>query len=244
MKVSYGTRGIIGVINISSTVNLEPEFTAMAPEGVAVLTARVPLPRTTPEELMKLSINAKDAAKQLASAKPDIIVFACTSGSFINGAGYDKEVTSLLEEVSGGIPVITTSTALLAALGTLNIKRFSLATPYIEAVNVPAKRYFEDNGFAVVKQYGLGLDTDYAIGMQNEEQVAKLAHFVDCPEAQGVVLSCTNLKSISILERLEKELKKSVISANQATMWYALRKIGIDDEIKNAGQLMLLPCRL
>lgn len=240
MKVSYGTRGIIGVINISSTVNLEPEFQAMSPEGVAVLTGRVPLPKTTPEELEKLCHNALEATAQLASARPNIIVFACTSGSFINGAGYDMSVTRKLEKASGGIPVITTSTALLAALKALKIKKFVLASPYIEIVNERAEKYFHDNGFQVVNKKGLGLDKDYDIGLQTEQTVRDLVKGVDRPEAEAVIVSCTNLRTVAILQDLEEELHKPVISANQASLWYALRSIGINDRIPDLGQLMLL----
>lgn len=240
MEVLYGEKGVMGVINISSCVNLEPEFYAMAPNGVAILTARVSLPKTTPEELAKLAKNACDAAHELSTAKPDLIVFACTSGSFINGLGYDAEVSAMLSEAAGGVPVITTAEAVVKALQALNVKKFALGTPYIDEVNARAKNYFTANGFDVVGMKGLGLDTDYAIGLQTEDTICRLAYDVDSDEADAVVLSCTNLKTAPIIEKLEKELNKNVISANQATLWYALRSMGIKDKLPGLGKLMCI----
>lgn len=240
MEVHYGERGIIGLINISSCVNLEPELYAMAPDGVAILTGRASLPKTTPEELQKLAEKAKDVAGELASAKPDIIVFACTGGSFIKGRGYDEEVSAMLSEAAGGIPVLTTATALLKALETLKVNKISFGSPYIQSVNERAKNYFTANGYDVRKIKGLGLDTDYDIGLQSMETICDLARTVNTPDAEAVILSCTNLKTAPILDQLEAELQKPVISANQATLWCALRMIGIQDQIPQLGQLMKL----
>jgi maleate isomerase len=238
MNVEYAKRGIIGIINISSCVNLEPEFYAMAPKGVAILTDRISLPYTTPEELEKLSDKACVAAKELAKAKPDIIVFACTSGSFINGKGYDKEISKRLEQETNGIPVLTTTTAILEALEALKIHNIAFCSPYLDSVNQRAKKYFIDNGYNITAINGLGLETDYAIGLETEETVWNLANSVNSDQAEGIIISCTNLKTAPIIEKLEKELQKPIISANQATLWKSLRLIGINDQIPDLGKLM------
>lgn len=238
MEVHYGERGVIGLINISSCVNLEPELYAMAPDGVAILTGRISLPKTTPEELEKLAQKAENVAKELAAAKPDLIVFACTSGSFVNGKGYDQIVSTRISKAAGGIPVLTTTTAILKALECLNARTISFGSPYIESVNERAQKYFTDNGYDVRAIQGLGLDTDYAIGLQTEETICNLAREVNRETSDVVILSCTNLKTAPILEKLEKELNKPVISANQATLWCALRMIGIQDKIDDLGTLM------
>ncbi len=238
MQINYGARAKIGVIDISSCANLEPELYALAPPGVAILTTRVPLPQTTPKELEVLGQTAEQAARELASAQPDCIVFACTSGSFINGAGYDLQIAAQLQAAAKGIPVVTTATALRLALSALDIKRFSLATPYLPIVTQRAVDYFNANGYQVVNRQCLGLDTDYAIGLQTLEQVERLACNVDCPQAEAVVISCTNLKTLPLLQPLEAKLGKPVISANQATLWHALRSIGIGDQRQDVGSLL------
>ena len=58
------------------------------------------------------------------------------------------------------------------------------------------------------------------------------------PEAEAIFISCTNLRAASVIERLEKETGKPVVTSNQATFWACLRKLGIDESIPTAGKLL------
>src|SRR5699024_9790912 len=98
----------------------------------------------------------------------------------------------------------------------------------IEEVNKKGKLFLEDNGFNVTNILGLGLLYDSEIDNQSLETVYKLAKRVDTVDAEAVVILCTGIRSIAILEYLEKDLGKPVISANQATFWYSLRVSGIE----------------
>ena len=46
---------------------------------------------------------------------------------------------------------------------------------------------------------------------------------VDTPEADAVF----HWRTIDVIEELETDLKKPVFTANQVTMWAALRKLGV-----------------
>jgi len=76
------------------------------------------------------------------------------------------------------------------------------------------------------------------MGEQSNEIVYELVKKVNVPEAEGIVIHCTNLRSAEILQDLEQELNKPVISAIEATVWYLLRIIGIEDKISDFGKLM------
>jgi len=69
----------------------------------------------------------------------------------------------------------------------------------------------------------------------------KLARFVNGPEAQGILISCTNFRTLEIIERLEKDLGKPVVTSVQATVWAALRQIGVGDQLPGWGRLLTLP---
>lgn len=57
------------------------------------------------------------------------------------------------------------------------------------------------------------------------------------PDADAVFISCTGMRTIPIIETLEADLKKPVISAVQASMWYALKVLGINDLVPGTGSL-------
>ena len=61
---------------------------------------------------------------------------------------------------------------------------------------------------------------------------------VNGKDNQAIFISCTNFRAIEIIERLEKETGKSVVSSNQATLWFALRNLRIKDRIQGFGRLL------
>jgi maleate isomerase len=46
-------------------------------------------------------------------------------------------------------------------------------------------------------------------------------------QADAVFISCSNLKSMDQLTRLEAELGVPVVSSNAATLWLGLRRMGV-----------------
>lgn len=230
----YGWRGKIGLIYLAPGVPLEIEAHKMVPEGVAILTTRIPHKMATPEELMKLANYIEEASSLLAQAKPDLIVFGCTAGSFIRGIGYDKEIINKIES-HVGIPAITTSTAAIDSLNALKVKKLAVATPYIDEVNQHERSFIEDSGFKITSIKGLGLLGNMAF-VENE-QMYRLAKEVFTEDADALFISCTGLSVIGIIETLEEELKRPVVTSNQATIWAALRRINVRDKIKGFGTL-------
>ena len=105
-------------------------------------------------------------------------------------------------------------------------------------MNVLAKAYLESCGIEVLNTKGLGLLYDKDMDATPLEKIYELAKSVDVPEADAVLILCTGVRSVPIIEMLEKDLKKPVISAIQASMWYSLKTLGIDtNEVKGFGSL-------
>jgi maleate isomerase len=240
----YGYRARIGLVYIASSVVMEPECYAMAPAGVSVHTARIPVEKATVEALSKLAgenvANLLEATRLLATAPLHSIVFACTSGSFIGGKGYDERIMGQMREVASGLPVTTTATALLKSLQALDARRVVLATPYTSEVTERAITFLTDNGVDVLAFDYLGLEDDLAIGFTPPERTYKLVRGIDRPDADAVVISCTNLRTVAILEALEQDLGKPVISAIQASFWDGLRLAGVRERIPHYGRLLQL----
>lgn len=234
----YGGRAKIGLVYPATGWVMEPEFYAMSPMGVSTYTTRVTLKETSAGELSKIGDRAVEAAKLLAEAPIDVIALGCTSGSFVNGYDYDQKLIKRMTEVTGGIPSTTTSTSVVAAFKTLGVKKIAIATPYIDEVNVKAKEYFEACGFEIVKLKGLQLLYDTEIDSVDLEHVFKMAKEVDTEDADAVAILCTGIRSIPILNALETDLGKPVISAIQATFWNCLRIAGVKEKITCFGSLL------
>ena len=122
-----GWRGRIGLIIPSTNTTIEYEYTKMAPQGISIHVSRVynrevSDPKLKEASLLKMGKEINRAAKEVASVKPKVIAFCCTSGSFIKGKGYHQEIIKNIENETG-ITAITTSTAVLEAFKELNIKK-------------------------------------------------------------------------------------------------------------------------
>ncbi len=222
----YGRRGRIGLLVPTGNTVMEPEFQRMKPEGLSVHANRIYLEKVTPEALKGMEGEAEAAASALVSCRLGVIAFGCTSGSFVGGKGYEAKLEAKISAATG-LPAVTTSGAVLRALARLGVARVALATPYIDEVNAIEERWLEDNGIEVTASAG-GDIVETADIQECEPDVAyERARAVDNPRAEAIFISCTGFRTLEVIERLEAELGKPVISANQATFADCLRLLGL-----------------
>lgn len=229
--------GRIGLLAPSSNTTVEPEFYRALPEGVTVHVARLPITQVTPESIGKMADSLDVESKLLATADVDVIILGATAPSFLKGLGYDREVSERITRVTGK-PATTTSTALLEAMKVLNVSRIALGSAYSPTVNDICGRFLEANGIKVVAKDGLNVIDNLEIGRLDVQTAYDLGKKIDCPEAQAIVLACTNWKSMAIIERLEQDLGKPVLSTTQVSIWGALKKIGYAGSIPGYGRLL------
>jgi maleate cis-trans isomerase len=53
-----------------------------------------------------------------------------------------------------------------------------------------------------------------------------------------VLISGTGLPTVGIVDRLERDLGKAVVTSQTATLWYALRALAIKDPVRGYGRLL------
>jgi maleate isomerase len=238
-----GWRGRIGLLVPSTNFTVEVEFYRTLPEGVSVHTARCVLRDVEREDekiqaLIDMGKNVIKAAKEVADIRPKVITWACTSGSFIKGLGYDQELIEGIEKETG-IKALTTSTAVVMALRELNVARIAVATPYNLEINEKEKIFLEQSipGLRVTGIRGLGILKAVDKGNLEPKSAFIAAREVDSPEAECVFISCTAWRTFEIIHILEHDLKKPVVTSNQASLWASLKVLGIHG-IKGYGQLL------
>jgi len=230
----------LGLLIPPVNVVMEPELNHWSPTSVTVHAHRLyrdPVPTLTPESLMTMIDKLEESASLLAMAKVDLIVFGCTSASVLEGAGWDESLSQRIEAATG-IPSIATATAVIEALRSLGITRVSVATPYPDEVNRREAAFLESNGVSVVNLRGLGIKDSYQTPLTPLEQVYQLARSVDRTEAEGIFISCTNFPTLGVIDRLEADAVKPVVTSNQASLWLALQRLGISTSINDGGKLL------
>jgi len=227
----------IGLLVPSSNTTVEPEFYRALPREVTLHVARLYLDKIATGTIASMVSDIEMQSRSLASADVDIIVLGAAAPSFLKGLGYDREMEKKIEAASGK-RATTTSTALIEALRYLGVSRVVLGAAYDDKVNAIAKSFLEVNGFNVLDAQGLGLVDNLVVGRLDATSAYELARKIDRPDAEAIVLACTNWKTMDVIERLERELGKPVLSTTQVTIWRALRAIGRIEGVPGYGRLL------
>jgi maleate isomerase len=211
----------IGII-VPFDFALDREYWRYIPEDEHLhLTRTPPVAGPISAELAE-AVGDEDAVRAATASLVPVtrtVVYACTSGSFVRGREGERDLKRCMRE-AGAETVLTTSGALVDALGTLGAKRVAVATPYDEALTARLVSFLREFGYTVTSAVGLGLTE--GVHLVPADRVIELAISADDPEADVVFLSCTGFATFHLAQVIERSLGKPFLTANQVTMWGAL----------------------
>ena len=176
-------------------------------------------------------------AEELRPHGVDVCLWACTSASFAFGVeGARRQVQDLAEAL--GVPVSSTSLAFLSACNALGLKRVAVAATYPEALSSLFRDFLETDGREVVHMGCLDVWSGDESALIGREEVLRFARANDHPDAEAVLIPDTALHTADFLPELETVVGKTVLTANQVTMWEALRLADKLTPQSDLGRLM------
>ncbi|MCQ4213377.1 maleate cis-trans isomerase family protein [Streptomyces longispororuber] len=162
--------------------------------------------------------------EELRLSGAEAVVWACTSGSFVFGwEGAHEQVRSLAR--AAGLPASSTSFAFAHAIGEVGARRVAVAATYPEDVAGHFATFLKAAGAEVLSVRGSGIITAAEVGTWGWDEVLAMARAGDHPDADAVLLPDTALHTAAYVRDLEQELGKPVLTANQVTVWEALRLV-------------------
>jgi maleate cis-trans isomerase len=165
------------------------------------------------------------------------VMWACTSGSFLWGLeGTHRQAAFLTAAL--GVPASTTSLAIVNALHELDINKVAVASPYPEEITDHFVGFLKSAHLAVVSQTSLCGQSAAEIGRIDTADTIKLVGKTELTDAEGIIIPDTALHTVDVIDRLEDTYGRPVITANQATVWYALRLSGYASPQKSHGALL------
>lgn len=227
----YGWRCRIGLLTPDINTVSEVEFNRHRPPGVTVHAARLTLPDPVDVDAMvRMNEDVDRAAEAVAKTSPDVIVYGVTAGSFFRGRDYDVELEDRIESQTG-VPAVTTAAAVRRAFDVLDIESVAVATPYVNELNDRLVDFLDEYGYSVVDFEGREFETGDRYGTSTPEGVYRHVKALDSPDADGIFVSGMEYHGTPVVERLEADLGKPVVTAQQASLWNALRvaEVGYGD---------------
>ncbi|MGF7159556.1 maleate isomerase [Rhodoligotrophos appendicifer] len=228
----------IGVIALSTDrvgVWDVEQFLASA-KGVAVFSTRVAMSTVaTPETLRQLGDHLEGAASLLVPGSPlDVIGFSCTSGTV--AVGLDR-VHASIGKGRPGLPIATPIEAGAKGLSQFGARRISLLVPYLVDTANLIGNYFESNGWTIDKRSTFDLGGDPEMNRVSGDAILEAAIASTDPDSDALFISCTGLRTSSLIDRIEAAIGKPVVTSNQALAWDCLRLAGVKDKIAGQGRL-------
>lgn len=167
-----------------------------------------------------------EGAAELQAVNPQSVMWACTSGSFVFGLqGATEQAQGVADIIN--VPTSSTSLAFAAAIQHLKLRKVSIAATYPEDVSQRFKTFLEDAGIDVVSLVSHDVETAALAGSLLDSEVIDLALSNNPDDADAVLLPDTAMHTARIIPELEKALGKPVLTANQVTLWQALRLANI-----------------
>ena len=233
----------IGVMIPAADGTAEPDFQRLfAPFGVTVHSHRLwhdsELDPQTRFDRMNSEIVV--AARYLSKLDVAAIAYCCTTGSFYRGSGWDNEILQLIESTSGGTPAFATSPSVVKALRSVGAKKISVITPYPDWNNEKLRLYLEAKGLEVLNVDGHPKPASGKVAIYNHdpEEIVEFASEKCSPDADALLCSCTDWRSLEIVSRLEEHIGKTVITSNQATIWDIAKRLDVSGPIDGYGSLL------
>jgi len=210
----------MGLIVLQSDETIEQDFRRIFGAGPLIYVTRVPTATQVTRDTLQQMAETLPAAASLFAEPTEfsVVGYGCTSGTAQIGA---DNIARLVREGCTTPEVTQPVSGLLAACATLNIKRLGFLSPYVEDVSAHLVNVLEANGVAcpVFGSFDEACETVVAhISSQSTYDAA-----VTLAAKGGIdalFLSCTNLRTLDIIEKLEAETGLPVLSSNQVLAWH------------------------
>lgn len=216
-----GRKATLGLVVLQSDETLEHDFRRLFTDlEVALYVSRIP----SDETLSAASIALMEAELPRAAfllpraATFSAVAYGCTSGTTLIGAAAVARMLRKGVET----PMITDPlTAALSALSALKVLHIGLVTPYVPSITAPVRDAFIRAGHLVPSAVTFGEASESTVARIGPEAIKAAARAVAHDKnVQAVFLSCTNLRTLDVIDDLEQELGLPVLSSNQVLAWH------------------------
>jgi maleate isomerase len=216
----------LGLLLPSSGTVQEADFYRRVPGNVTVHSARMRLVTATEaDEIRMLEEHTLPAARDLATMRPDVVVFSCTSAAALRGAAYEH---SLCAEISAltDAPVVSTLAAVREALGHLAVRSVAVLTPYPDDLTRRVSQSLEADGLDVPIAVGMGITDSLAIAEVTPEEIHDLAVTrIRGTPVEALFIACCTFRAFDAREAIQQTLGIPVVTSNQAALAAALRAL-------------------
>ena len=138
-----------------------------------------------------------------------------------------KNVATEVQKVHPNAQVCTPITAVMRALNELGARKIGMVTPYIPDVSQEMRNLLIENGFEISSLVSFEVSTEAIVARITADAIKRAVRAASVDGVDAVFVSCTNLRTVDVIDDLENELGIAIVTSNQALAWDMLTSVGI-----------------
>lgn len=239
-KLTPTARPRLGLIVLQSDETIEQEFRRLIPADAQLNASRVPSATDVTEAtLARMEEHIAAAAALLPRSGPfDAVGYACTSGASVIGP---EKVDGLIRDGVAAGATTDPLRALVAACAALGIGRLAVLSPYVEAVSARLRAALSARGVETSAFLSFDEGEEEAVARIDGPSIIAAAADLAAGRPEAIFLSCTNLRTLDVIDRIEAACGAPVLSSNQVLAWHMQRLCSVTGPLNGPGRLMAAP---
>jgi maleate cis-trans isomerase len=230
---------LVGLISPNLSEDTLIDVYEVFPPDIRIEGRTLKVGKYTDDEFHRAELAFADLVRDLARQPLDFLMVTGELFLSFKGPGSDLEILDLVKQITA-VPASTVLTAVVGGCRALDLKRIVMASPFPEDQDERLVKFLAHYGIEVVAFRGLGCPNADVIWELPPESGYELASALlhEHPNVDGVYLPCNKWRTISVIERIEQDNQKPVVTNTQAWVWEALRLMNMRKSIAGYGRLL------
>jgi maleate cis-trans isomerase len=230
---------LIGLISPNTTEETLIDVYKIFPAGMRIEGRTLEVGKYTDDEFHRAELTFQSLVRELAKLPLDFLMVTGELFLSYKGPGSDQEILKMVKEITP-VAASTVLTAVTRGCRALGLSRVVMASPFPEDQDERLVKFLAHDGIDVVAFRGLGCPNSHVIWELAPETGYDLATALlrEHPDVDGVYLPCNKWRTVSVIERIEKDTGKLVVTNTQAWTWEAMRAMGMRDPVPGYGRLL------
>jgi len=230
---------VLGVLVPPADGAVPPELPELYASRVRFVARGLAIPRISTTGFDAIIDRVAALSRELADDGADAIALMGTSLSFYRGGDWNERIRRTLHEASG-LPAVTMSDAIDAALRAVGGRRLAVATAYVDEMNLRLREFLEAHGFDVASLVALELSTVEQVHAVDARALEALGERAvrEARGADALLISCGGLRTLEVTAPLEAHTGLPVVSSAVAGAWAAVRLLGDSGCAQGYGRLL------
>lgn len=228
----------LGLIVLQSDLTLEDDLRRLLPASVSLLVSRVrSAPTVSSETLAEMAPRLAEAAGLFPRDMTfDAVGYGCTSATAEIGAA---EVAASIRAGVAAHLVTEPVTALQATCGALALRRVAFLSPYVASVSARLRAALAAGGIETPVFGSFEEAEEARVAQIDSRSIHDAAmDLMRGAEVDALFLSCTNLRTLEVIEPLQQEIGVPVLSSNLVLAWHMLQSTGATSATTTPGDLL------